>query len=96
MFLQRSLEIYIPAAEETEAVSQAAETTAAGIAAQTSSFTDPITYLYWILALLAIAGIWYFYAKQAYIPRRYRRTLGKGPLRHFVDNLVHKISGFLS
>lgn len=96
MFLQNSVSFQDTASGDPNLISQVVQVTTSDSVVSILNPANPLFYLFAFLLLLAVAGIWYFLTRKAYPPRRHRRTPGKGPLKHFVDNLSYKISGFLS
>lgn len=75
------------------AVETVVETQANEVVSAVSGIGDPIAIAFLAIAVLAVAGIWFLLTRKAY-PRRYRRTLGRGPFTRMRDAFIEKASPF--
>jgi hypothetical protein len=88
MFLQSSLNLPYTTPGDTGDISQAAQTAIDNAVIQVSGIVHPWIYVIWALGILAILGLWYYFTKKPYVPRRFRRLHGKGNLRDLLDNFM--------
>ncbi len=80
---------------ETGAASVARDASVEQAAAKVSATTDPIAFTFWIVALVALAGIWILLSRPPYPTRRCRLSDRRGPITRLVDALMGRTTIYL-
>ena len=80
-------------AEAVDSTLQAVSKTAAS--GPSSWAMEPLSIVLWIVALIAVGALWYAMSEKPYAREIYRRAPGVGPLTHFRNVLMNRISSFL-
>ena len=60
-----------------------------------SGVIEPLTVIIWIVAIIAVAAVWYAHTEKPYVPSRFRRPVGVGPLTHLRNTIINRFYSFL-